>query len=165
MLSRFLGARSAHSVSYVSDEQRRNRPIAGLPKGPGRFWAAPSRCSAYRLHSLRASHRFGSLQNRLRRIVPLFSLPALSLAASLSHAASARAPVVDPVPAITVPSGSLGAGIQGSILIPSPMLPAGLVAIPALASPSPVPSVLPSAAPAAAVTAVAAIAARPLAAI
>ena len=50
MLSRFLGARSAHSVSYVSDEQRRNRPIAGLPEGAGRFWAAPLRCSAYMLY-------------------------------------------------------------------------------------------------------------------
>jgi len=52
-------------------------PAAG-PCGAIAAGAAPSRCSTYRPEGLRVSHRFGSLQNRLRRNAPLISLPALS---------------------------------------------------------------------------------------
>ncbi len=73
ILRRFLGATRAHSFSYVTEEQRRNRPIADLPEGPGRFgtpsddhpsgephsgspYAAPSSFVAYIVATMRAPH-------------------------------------------------------------------------------------------------------------
>ena len=55
MLRRFQGATTAHSLSYVREEQQRNRPRANLPEGPGRFWAAPSSFVAYIAQAMLAS--------------------------------------------------------------------------------------------------------------
>ncbi len=56
MLRQFRGATSEHSLSYVREEQQRNRPRANLPEGPGRFWAAPSSFVAHIAQAMLAPH-------------------------------------------------------------------------------------------------------------
>ena len=56
MLRRFQGATSEHSLSYVNEEQQRNRPRANLPEGPVRFWATPSSFVAHIAQAMLAPH-------------------------------------------------------------------------------------------------------------
>jgi len=60
MLRRFLGATREHGLSHVTEEQRRNRPTAGLPEGPGRFWPLASLRLAYIAAAMRARRRLGA---------------------------------------------------------------------------------------------------------
>jgi len=77
-MRRGLGARSEHSGSYVSEEQRRPRPGAGLPvlssvtafggdtleDRAGRFRAAPASLVAYIPNRDARSSLLGSPRNR-----------------------------------------------------------------------------------------------------